>query len=55
MQPSAALPLVIFNFGISPYERWLEIAWAGSVVLFLFVLIINFITKGISYKWKVKF
>ena len=55
MNPSSALPLVIYEFGRSPYERWLEIAWAGSVVLFMFVLFINLITKGISYKWKVKF
>jgi phosphate transport system permease protein len=39
--PIAALPLQIFNYGISPYEDWHRQAWAGALVLLLFVAIIN--------------
>jgi phosphate transport system permease protein len=39
--PIAALPLQIFNYAISPYEDWHQQAWAGALVLLLFVAIIN--------------
>jgi phosphate transport system permease protein len=39
--PIAALPLQIFNYAISPYEDWHQQAWAGALVLLLFVAISN--------------
>ena len=39
--PVAALPLQIFNYAISPYEDWHRQAWAGALVLLLFIAIIN--------------
>jgi len=39
--PIAALPLQIFNYAISPYEDWHRQAWAGALVLLLFIAIIN--------------
>ena len=39
--PIAALPLQIFSYGLSPYEDWHRQAWAGALVLLLFVAIIN--------------
>src|SRR5438552_5341705 len=39
--PIAALPLQIFNSAISPYEDWHRQAWAGALVLLMFVAIIN--------------
>ncbi len=32
-EPIAAMPLQIFNFAISPYEDWHQLAWAGALVL----------------------
>jgi phosphate transport system permease protein len=40
-EPIAALPLQIFNYAISPYEDWHRQAWAGALVLLLFIAIIN--------------
>jgi phosphate transport system permease protein len=40
-QPTAALPLQIFNFAISPYDEWHELAWAGALVLIGLVFIIS--------------
>src|SRR5688500_2185197 len=40
-QPTAALPLQIFNFAISPYDEWHELAWAGSLVLIAVVFVIS--------------
>src|SRR5579872_2396846 len=39
--PSAALPLQIFNYAISPYEDWHRQAWAGALVLLLLITAIN--------------
>jgi phosphate transport system permease protein len=40
-EPIAALPLQIFNYAISPYDDWHRQAWAGALVLLLFVLFVN--------------
>src|SRR5436190_16279524 len=39
--PIAALPLQIFSYAISPYEDWHRQAWAGALVLLVFVAIVN--------------
>ncbi len=38
-QPIAALPLDIFNYAISPYNDWHRLAWAGSLVLIVLIMI----------------
>lgn len=38
-QPIAALPLQIFNYAISPYNDWHRLAWAGSLVLIVLIMI----------------
>jgi phosphate transport system permease protein len=40
-EPISALPLQIFTYAISPYDDWHRQAWAGALLLLLFVLIIN--------------
>ena len=40
-EPIAAIPLLIFNYAVSPYEDWHRQAWAGALVLLLLVLAIN--------------
>ncbi|OBS09730.1 phosphate ABC transporter permease PstA [Acidihalobacter prosperus] len=40
-KPMPALPLVIFNFAMSPYERWQHLAWAGALLITLSVLVMN--------------
>jgi phosphate transport system permease protein len=37
-QPTAALPLQIFNYAISPYDEWHRQAWAGALVLILLII-----------------
>jgi len=37
-EPVSAIPLVIFNYAISPYEDWQQKAWAASLVLTFLVL-----------------
>src|SRR6266516_4420387 len=39
--PIGALPLQIFSYAISPYDDWHRQAWAGALVLLIFVAIVN--------------
>ena len=40
-EPIEALPLQIFTYAISPYDDWHRQAWAGALVLIMFVLALN--------------
>lgn len=37
-QPTAALPLQIFNYAISPYDDWHRQAWAGALILIVLIV-----------------
>ncbi len=39
--PIANIPVVIFQFALSPYEDWHALAWAGALVVTAFVLVIS--------------
>lgn len=45
--PTASLPVVIFNYAISPYEDQHRQAWAGGFVLLAAVLLINIVARFI--------
>jgi len=38
-QPTAALPLQIFAYAISPFEEWHRQAWAGALILILLIVV----------------
>src|SRR5690349_10297021 len=40
-QPLANVPVVIFQYAMSPYDEWHALAWAGALVLTVFVLGLN--------------
>jgi phosphate transport system permease protein len=37
-QPTAALPLQLFTYAISPYDEWHRQAWAGALVLIVLIV-----------------
>jgi phosphate transport system permease protein len=37
-QPTAALPLQIFTYAISPYDEWHKQAWAGALILIVLIV-----------------
>ena len=43
--PMANLPVVIFQFAMSPYEEWQQLAWAGALLITLTVLALNIIAR----------
>jgi phosphate transport system permease protein len=43
--PLANLPVVIFQFAMSPYDNWVNLAWGGSLLITLTVLGLNILTR----------
>jgi phosphate transport system permease protein len=39
----ANLPVVIFQFAMSPYEDWNQLAWVGALLITAGVLLLNMI------------
>jgi len=44
-KPMANLPVVIFQFAMSPYEEWQRLAWGGAVLITLSVLGLNILAR----------
>src|SRR5439155_6120659 len=44
-QPMSNLPVVIFQFAMSPYENWQHLAWAGALIITLGVLVLNILAR----------
>jgi phosphate transport system permease protein len=48
--PLANLPVVIFQFAMSPYEDWQQLAWAGALLITLAVLGLNIAARVFNKK-----
>ena len=46
-RPMANLPVVIFQFAMSPYDDWHRLAWGGAAAITVFVLAINIAVRAI--------
>ncbi len=44
-QPMANLPVVIFQFAMSPYDDWHRLAWAGALLITFSVLTLNIVAR----------
>jgi phosphate transport system permease protein len=44
-QPLANLPVVIFQFAMSPYEDWHRLAWAGALLITASILVLNIVVR----------
>ena len=44
-KPMANLPVVIFQFAMSPYENWVNLAWGGALLITLTVLALNIVAR----------
>ncbi|WP_293326571.1 phosphate ABC transporter permease PstA [Parvibaculum sp.] len=50
--PMANLPVVIFQFAMSPYEDWQRLAWGGALLITTAVLLLNIFARVISTRNK---
>jgi phosphate transport system permease protein len=44
-QPMASLPTTIFQFALSAYDQWQNLAWAGALLIAVAVLIVNIVGR----------
>jgi len=45
--PMANLPVVIFQFAMSPYSDWQQLAWAGALLITMAVLLLNILARTV--------
>jgi phosphate transport system permease protein len=48
--PMASLPVVIFQFALSPYEDWQRLAWTGALLITVAVLGLSILARALSSK-----
>jgi phosphate transport system permease protein len=48
--PTASLPVAIFQFAMSPYKNWQELAWAGALLISATVLLLNVGARAMARK-----
>ena len=46
--PMANLPVVIFQFALSPYADWQELAWGGAMLITLAILLLNIVARFLA-------
>ena len=46
--PMASLPSVIFQFALSPYKDWQDLAWTGALIITLAVLAMSIIARSLT-------
>jgi phosphate transport system permease protein len=51
--PMANVPVVIFQYAMSPYENWHTLAWAGAFILTMFVLVVSLLARAIVLRNKI--
>ena len=51
--PMANVPVVIFQYAMSPYDGWHSLAWAGAFVLTLFVLLVGLAARMVVVRHRI--
>ena len=46
--PVASLPVVIFQFALSPYKDWQALAWTGALIITLAVLALSITARALT-------
>jgi len=46
--PMASLPVVIFQFALSPYSDWQRLAWTGALIIAIAVLALSVIARALA-------
>lgn len=46
--PMASLPVTIFQFALSPYEDWQQLAWGGALLITATILILNIVARVLA-------
>ena len=52
-KPMASVPVVIFQYAMSPYDSWHSLAWAGAFMVTVFVLVLSLVSRAVILRNKV--
>ncbi|HEY2395186.1 MAG TPA: phosphate ABC transporter permease PstA [Rudaea sp.] len=52
-KPMASVPVVIFQYAMSPYDSWHSLAWAGAFMVTAFVLLLSLVSRALILRNKV--
>jgi len=50
--PMASLPVTIFQFALSPYEEWQQLAWTGALIITMAVLALSILARSLTGRSK---
>jgi phosphate transport system permease protein len=53
LAPMANVPVVIFQYAMSPYDSWHTLAWAAAFILTLFVLAVSLAARALVWRNKI--
>jgi phosphate transport system permease protein len=48
--PMASLPIIIFQFAMSPYTDWQQLAWSGALIITIAVLALSIVARVLARK-----
>lgn len=54
LKPMQSLPLMIYNYAISPYDVWHNMAWGAAMILLIWILLLNILTKIATRRWRIQ-
>ena len=52
--PMSSLPAVIFQFALSPYKEWQQLAWTGALIITLAVLTLSIAARTLAARGTIK-
>jgi phosphate transport system permease protein len=52
--PVSSLPAVIFQFALSPYKEWQQLAWTGALIITLAILTLSILARALAAKGTMK-
>ena len=52
--PMSSLPAVIFQFALSPYKEWQQLAWTGALIITLSVLTLSIGARALAARGTIK-
>src|SRR2546429_8298925 len=50
--PMASLPVIIFQFALSPYKDWQQLAWTGALIITITVLALSIVARSLAAQRK---
>lgn len=53
LKPMASVPVVIFQYAMSPYDAWHSLAWAGAFMVTVFVLVLSLVSRAVILRNKI--